>query len=105
MYPAAEWSRVVLIAGFGVSSGLWSVLNNVSWPRLYGREHLGEIGGSVMSFLVAGSAIGPWFFSVLRSTDTGYVRAGVLGIAGPILLVFLGVFAFYRRKLTTGAGG
>ncbi len=102
MNPDAEWSRLVLIAGFGVGNGLWSVLINVTWPRLYGREHLGEIGGSVMAFLVAGSAIGPWFFSVLRSSESGYVRAGFLGILGPAVLAIIGFIAFYWPKLTSG---
>ncbi|MCK5736462.1 MAG: MFS transporter, partial [Spirochaetaceae bacterium] len=102
--PDAEWSRIVLIAGFGISNGLWSVLNNVGWPRLFGREHLGEISGSAVSLMVAGSAIGPWLFSFLLKAGNGYVRAGLLGILGPLLLLFFGVIAFYGRKLTSAAG-
>jgi len=102
--PDAEWSRTVLIAGFGISNGMWSVLNNVGWPRLFGREHLGEISGSVMSFLVAGSAIGPWLFSSLLSSGSGYIRAGLLGVLGPAVLIIFGIFAFYRHKLTPAAG-
>ncbi len=103
LYPDAGWSRMVLIAGFGITNGMWSVLNNVSWPRLFGREHLGEISGSVMSFLVAGSAIGPWLFSSLLNADSGYIRAGLLGVLGPSALIIFGIFAFYRRKLISAA--
>ena len=102
--PDAGWSKAVLIAGFGISNGLWSVLNNVGWPRLFGREHLGAISGSVMSFIVAGSALGPWIFSSLLNADSGYIRAGLLGVLGPSVLIIFGIFAFYRRKLTSGAG-
>lgn len=102
LFPGAGWSRIVLIIGFGISGGMWSVLTNVAWPRLYGREHLGEISGSVMSLLVAGSAVGPWLFSYLRNAETGYVRAGLFGIIGPVLLAVLGVVAFYGRKMTSG---
>jgi len=95
--PDAQWSRTVLIAGFGISNGTWSVLNNVGWPRLFGREHLGEISGSVSSLLVGGSALGPWLFSYLLSADTGYVRAGFLGVLGPSILIVFGIFAFYSE--------
>jgi len=102
--PDVGWSRIVLIAGFGISNGMWSALNNVSWPRLFGREHLGEISGSVMSFLVAGSALGPWIFSSLLNTDSGYIRAGLLGIISPVSLIVFGIFAFLRYRLTSDAG-
>jgi len=95
----AAWSRVLLIAGYGVGAGFWSVLTNVTWPRLYGREHLGEISGSAMTFLVAGSALGPWVFSLLRSDAGGYVGAGIFGVAGPALLAVFGVAAFVGRRL------
>jgi OFA family oxalate/formate antiporter-like MFS transporter len=35
----------------------------VTWPRFYGREHLGAISGFSMSITVFGSAIAPWLFS------------------------------------------
>ena len=95
--PAAVWSKPVLIAGLGVSSGLWSVLNNISWPRLFGRKHLGEISGSAMSLLVAGSALGPVIFSVLK-TEAGYNYAGLFGILGPVCLLVLGIRAFVRKS-------
>jgi len=101
--PDAGWSRIVLISGFGISNGMWSVLNNVGWPRLFGREHLGEISGSVMSFIVAGSALGPWIFSSLLNADSGYIRAGLLGIIGPVLLIVFGIFAFFRHKFASAA--
>ncbi|MDF1569314.1 MAG: MFS transporter [Spirochaetaceae bacterium] len=99
--PAANWSRPVLIAGMGIAGGTWSVLSNITWPRLYGRQHLGEIGGSVMTFLVAGSAVGPWLFSILRR-ENGYVGAGLLGILGPLCLGLFGLFVFFRRGKGTG---
>lgn len=102
LYPAADWSRMLIIAGLGLSGGTWSVLSNITWPRLYGREHLGEINGSVMGFMVAGSAIGPWLFSVLRHTESGYTRAGLMGILGPLGIGLFGLLVFFRRGTGTG---
>jgi MFS family permease len=103
--PAAGWSRVVLITGMGISGGLWSVLSNVAWPRLYGREHLGEISGSVMSLLVAGSAAGPWLFSVLRRPDGDYGGVGLFGILGALAIGLFGIAGFNFRKSPSGTGG
>lgn len=53
----------LLIVGLGVFSGLFAVVNAVTWPRFYGRKYLGAITGKVMSFLVIASAIAPSLFS------------------------------------------
>ncbi|MCG8451610.1 MAG: MFS transporter [Spirochaetales bacterium] len=97
-FAGAPWSRYLLIGGFGLSNGLRSVLTNIAWPRMYGRKHLGEIAGSAMSMLVAGSAIGPWVFSLLRTTEGSYVWAGLLGILGPFVLALPGIWVFFRPK-------
>jgi len=52
-----------LMVGLGVFSGLFAVVNAVTWPQFYGRRYLGAITGKVMSFLVIASAIAPSFFS------------------------------------------
>lgn len=96
--PTAGWSLWVMIAGMGLAGGVWNVLNTVTWPRLFGREHLGEIAGSVMSFVVAGSALGPFLFSLLKSESGSYLGAGILGLAGPAGLLVLGFFAFTRKR-------
>ncbi len=53
----------MLMTGLGVFGGLFAVVNAVTWPRFFGRKHLGAITGKVMSFLVIGSAIAPSLFS------------------------------------------
>lgn len=98
--PVSPWSRPFLIAGMGIAGGTWSVLSNITWPRLYGREHLGEIGGSVMTFFVAGSAIGPWLFSVLHQSN-GYAGAGLLGIIGPVCIGIFGLLVLFKRGQKT----
>ncbi len=61
-----------LIAGLGVFGGLFAVVNAVTWPRYYGRLHLGAITGKVMSFLVIASAIAPSLFSYCFTTFGSY---------------------------------
>jgi len=58
--------NLLIILTFGIANGLFGMLNIVTWPKIYGRKHLGAISGFAMSIVVAGSAIGPWFFSVIR---------------------------------------
>ncbi|HZK93711.1 MAG TPA: MFS transporter [Prolixibacteraceae bacterium] len=60
------------IIGNGVCSGLYSVLMAVTWPRFYGRNHLGRISGQVMAIIVFASAFGPVFFSFSNRTFGGY---------------------------------
>lgn len=62
----------LLIIGLGIFSGLFAVVNAVTWPRFYGRKHLGAITGKVMSFLVIASAIAPSLFSYCFTTFNSY---------------------------------
>ena len=57
------WARILIIAGNGVMGGLFAVLMSVTWPRYFGRLHLGAISGQVISLIVFGSALGPIIFS------------------------------------------
>ncbi|MCV9388452.1 MFS transporter [Reichenbachiella ulvae] len=52
-----------IILGNGVMMGLYSVILSVTWPRFFGRSHLGEISGRAITFVVVGSAVGPILFS------------------------------------------
>lgn len=53
----------LLVGGLGILTGLFSVVNAVTWPRYFGRKYLGSITGKIMNFLVIGSAIAPSLFS------------------------------------------
>ena len=74
-----------LMVGLGVFSGLFAVVNAVTWPRYFGRKYLGAITGKVMSFLVIGSAIAPSLFSYCYTT---------LGSYSYISYITLGFLAF-----------
>jgi MFS family permease len=73
-------TEVLLIVTMGVSAGIFGVLTSVAWPKLYGREHLGAISGLAMSFMVAGSALGPWIFSVMETIWGHYRYTGYFGM-------------------------
>ncbi len=58
--------KVLFAAGYGVSGGIFGLLLTITWPRYYGRAHLGAISGLSISMLVFASAMGPFFFSLIR---------------------------------------
>jgi MFS family permease len=68
----------LIIIGNGIASGLFGVISTVCWPRFYGTKYLGEISGFSMSWIVAGSAVGPYLFSLLFSINENYYWAGIL---------------------------
>lgn len=77
-----------LIAGLGMYSGLFAVVNAVTWPRYFGRQFLGEITGKIASFLVIASAIAPSLYSYIFTTFGSYKYISYL------LLPFL-IFMFF----------
>ena len=87
----SNWSGYyVLILGNGITGGLFSVLAAITWPRFFGREHLGAISGLAMSLMVFGSAMAPLFFSRIFTLTGSYQPAG---IAGSILVIILLLFS------------
>lgn len=81
----------LLIAGFGIMSGFYAVLNAIAWPRFFGRDNLGAITGKIMSFLVLASALAPPVFSLCFSTFGSYSLVGYLGL---VFLAFLLIGSF-----------
>jgi len=83
------WGKPVLIIGNGLASGLFATLVAVVWPRFYGRQHLGEIAGYNMAFLVFFSAVGPplfgWSFSLFHSYSYALMISMVL-VLGLLIL-------------------
>jgi MFS family permease len=83
-----------LILGLGLYSGLFAVVNAVTWPRYFGRKFLGEITGKVASFLVIASAVAPSLFSYCFTTFGSYRFISYLLIP---FLVFM-FFASFKVK-------
>jgi MFS family permease len=62
----------LLIIGLGIYSGIFAVVNAVTWPRYFGRLNLGAITGKIMSFLVIASALAPSLFSYCFTSFGSY---------------------------------
>ena len=89
-----KFGDITLLVSYGIANGMFSMLSVVTWAKLFGRKHLGAISGFAMSILVAGSAIGPWLFSV-GSTFTGSYK--IMGYAGAAAcMILIGVMACMR---------
>ncbi|TLX76992.1 MFS transporter [Labilibacter sediminis] len=78
----------LLIAGCGFMGGLFAVLVSVTWPRFYGRQHLGAISGLTMQMIVFASALGPILFSYSFKLFGSY---SIISWAGLTLLIFIGI--------------
>ena len=100
-----QWSRIIVIICFGVQGGVWGCLSLVTWPRFYGRKHLGAISGLFMSCQVFASAIGPPTFGASEYFTGNYHNvAWAMVVLNMVLLI--GSFRarkFYRsgRNITT----
>ncbi len=94
---APGWPIAVIIAGNGVASGLFGLLMSVTWPRYYGREHLGAISGLCMTFMVIFSAVGPAIYGGFMKWFGGYTPAHLLCLAAA-----LGLFALSFRARNPG---
>ncbi len=83
----------VLILGNGIMGGLFSVLASITWPRFYGRKHLGAISGLSMSLIVFSSALAPLFFSRIHTITDSYRLAGYAGLVCVVILLIFSVKA------------
>ena len=93
-----EAAYYMIIVGNGIMMGLFSVLATVSWPRYFGRLHLGAINGQSMMMIVFGSALGPILFSGALSLFDVYDAAGWICLAFYILLTIAAVRADNPQK-------
>ncbi len=87
------WGFIVFL---GIASGSWGVLNSIAWIRLFGRKHLGEITGFAMGWIVAGSAVGPYLFSISEKISGGYGLSVVVCLAAVLVIGFFALFKVKR---------
>lgn len=79
---------VTAIVGQGIMQGMFSILSTVTWPRFFGRRHLGAVSGFALALMVGGTAVGPYIFSLGRDLAGGYAAPALLcSIAGGVLLL------------------
>ena len=88
-----QWGRVLLIGGMGSLGGFFGVLNSVTWPRFFGRQHLGATTGKVMSILIFASAIAPSIFSFSYTLLGSYRYMAYIGVIFIIMLAIAGAKA------------
>jgi MFS family permease len=83
------------VVGMGFAQGMMGITSNITWPRYFGRLHLGAVSGFAMALTVAGSAVGPYLYSLsLDLTGSYAAAAGLFGACAALLLA--GSF-FVRR--------
>lgn len=84
--------------GLGISNGLFSLLMGAAWPKLFGRKFLGSISGVNMGLTVAGSAIGPYLFSLGKAASGTYSSAIILTATLPLAVAVASLFISLPRK-------
>ncbi len=82
-----NWGYALLVAGFGIGSGLWSLISNLVFIRNFGPLHLGEITGLCTAIMVFSSAIGPALFSLGLDYFGSYAAALWVCVAALVLLL------------------
>ena len=73
-----RYNVVLVILGNGVTQGLMGVTNNITWVRFFGRRHLGAVSGFAAAFTVAGSAVGPYLFSLSLDIAGSYALISII---------------------------
>lgn len=79
----------MVVLGFGMSWGLFILLAAVTWPRFFGLKHLGAISGYSMSWMVIGSAMGPYLFSLSFAQTSSYHSIAMACFAMALILFVL----------------
>ena len=100
VYLDQSWGRPAIIVGYGIQGGMARLLSSVTWPRYYGRRHLGAIRSYAVAFGVAASALGPTIFGL--SVDWfGSYNVAAWGCV-TILIFLLPLTAFAREPHLSG---
>ncbi|MEQ8534109.1 MAG: hypothetical protein RIB86_19805, partial [Imperialibacter sp.] len=94
-----SWGYYLIIIGNGFMTGMYAVLAIVTWPRYYGRTHLGAISGQAMMMIVFGSALGPMLFSRSLSYFGTYNVSGWLCFAVYFTLTIMAYWADNPQKV------
>lgn len=88
-------AQLFFIFGMGLSQGMMGITSAITWPRLFGLPHLGAITGFTLALSVAGSALGPFAYSVSLDLFGSYRASGLLFAALSLLLI---LFALLKKS-------
>ena len=92
------WPMHCIIVGNGIANGLFAVLMSVTWPRYFGRQHLGAVSGLCMTLMVVFSAIGPAFFSGIQNLTGAYTLSYLICLFATLVLLAGSFFAYNPQK-------
>lgn len=81
----------VAIVSWGAAQGSFAALTSAALPRLFGRRHLGAIGGAQIGVVVVASAVGPALFAVIEAATGSYRWALWCSAIVPVVGVVLAV--------------
>ena len=95
LYLYETIGRVLVMLGYGIQGGVWGCLSVVTWPRFYGRKHLGAISGLFMGVVIFASAIGPAFYGISQQTTGSYNTSAWVAVFMN-LLIFVGAFKAHK---------
>ena len=98
LYLHETIGRILVMIGYGIQGGVWGCLSVVTWPRFYGRKHLGAISGLFMGVVIFASAIGPAFYGISQQITGSYNTSAWVAVLMN-LLIFVGAFKA-KRMLT-----
>lgn len=85
--------KISTIIGLGMATGTFGVISNVTFPRYFGRKHLGAISGVNMSAMVIASSIGPALYTSFQKVLGSYRSASVGVLVLPVVMIILAIFA------------
>lgn len=98
-YPDMAWLHIL---AYGVSGGCFAGLSIIVWPRFFGRQHLGAIGGLFMTIVMVASAVGPFLFSLADAWLGAYRYAFIASAVFAAILALASLWADNpQRKLET----
>ena len=86
-FLGSQTSVAFVVLGMGLMQGMFGIIASVTWPRFFGRKHLGAISGFSTSLVVAGTAVGPYGFSVAHDQFGSYRAATTLCAFFAIILL------------------
>lgn len=96
--------QALFVFGYGAAGGFFGVMVTITWPRFFGRAHLGAISGVNMSVLVFASALGPVLFSLLQQWQDTYMAVLLVCWTMPIMVMLLGLRAENPQERLRASG-
>lgn len=93
------WVIWLLVTGFGIAGGIFGTLTSVTWVRLFGKKHLGAISGFAMGWIVAGSAVGPYFFSLAERVFGNYFWGSwITLVITMVLIILIFLYSWVKKR-------